>query len=93
MKSALQYEQLRDDNIQLKTSHKKLQEQIKVIAVKLKRQVEQLKDNRKGKVFDEKAFDLLVEESVRLQAEEKSLTEKIKSAKHVVLPADPNKDE
>ena len=64
-----------------------------MIAVKLKRQVEQLKDNRRGKVFDEKAFDQLVEESVRLQAEEKSLTEKIKAVKHAIPPPEANKHE
>jgi|DEB19_MinimDraft_2_1074335.scaffolds.fasta_scaffold886025_1 hypothetical protein len=32
-----QYEIMRDENIQLKTRHKELEEQIKLIAVKLKR--------------------------------------------------------
>jgi len=33
------YDQLRDDNIQLKQWHKQLEESIKIIAVKLKRVV------------------------------------------------------
>lgn len=52
-----------------------------------------LKDTRKGKAFDEKALDQLIEESVRLQAEEKALTESIKSHKHVLAPSDPSKHE
>lgn len=77
------YEILRDENIYLKTQHKQLEEQIKLIAVKLKRQVTQIKQERSGHKTHfsaefEKDLDKLIEENIRLQEEERVLTDKIK---------------
>lgn len=40
------YEHLKDENIQLKGSHQQLEEQVKLIATKLKRQITQLKSDK-----------------------------------------------
>lgn len=58
------YDTMRDENLQLKTRHKQLEESIKIIAVKLKRQVSQLKSDRAQKLpsnFDTN-LDKLIED-------------------------------
>jgi hypothetical protein len=67
----------------LKKAHKALEAQIKLIAIKLTRLVSQIKTDRQSSkahpVKDfEKEFNALYDEQIRLQEEERMLTEKIK---------------
>lgn len=75
---------LRNENIQLKSKQRDLEGQVKIIATKLKRQINQLKKDRlvgdKSKLtaqFD-KDIDKLIEDNIKLQDEENDLVKKIK---------------
>jgi chromosome segregation ATPase len=78
------YEQLREENTDLKKRHKQLEEEIRQVAVKLKRQVQQIKSDRAGQKSAKLApgfsedLDKLIEENLRLQEEERQLTASIK---------------
>ena len=77
------YELLRDENTHLKKAHKELEEQIKLIAIKLKRQVGQIKTDRNNSKAPlnqdfEREFNNLYDEQIKLQEEERVLAEKIK---------------
>lgn len=78
-------EVLRDENIHLKSRKKDLEEKVKIIATKLKRQINTLRKDRlvgggKSSVSAmlEEDLDRLIEENIRLQDEESILMAKVK---------------
>ena len=81
-------ETLKDDNIRLKSNQKELEQEIKIISTKFKRQIDLLKKERlvsavKGSgggitAKFEEDFNGLIEENCRLQMQEQELNEKVK---------------
>lgn len=77
-------ELLKDQNIHLKNTKRDLEEQVKIIATKLRRQINQLKKDRlvggKNTVTAqfEEDLDKLIEANIKLQDEEKALMTKVK---------------
>jgi len=77
-------EQLKDQNINLKSTQKDLEEQVKFIEVKLRRQINQLKKDRlvggKGTFTAQFETDLesLIEENLKLEDEETQLMAKVR---------------